>query len=295
MVFFQTECRDTPMTWNTKFQEDSARVLPHYQFRFVTSWDDLIEKINIFENGWDDRILETLKLLVVERLFPFGSPEFNQSTAHLTRLVADGSEWPAFQFEIRRGDTVIGKSSVPSELYDKLVDGQEARFGKNYGAGEWMMVNKATILSQRPNEAKQRMTPRSDDRVSSRQPSKTDLIRSLLKARLRDDPMAKMAGVSPDTVDQQSDEDVLGAPEASIVTIVESYIQLSRLGFPEPEILRRIEKHRSMIGADTIPSPLTLRSYIRYRVSLEYAHSAPVSDASIDYSIRTAREYFERA
>ncbi len=157
------------------------------------------------------------------------------------------------------------------------------------------MVNKATILSQPPEQAKQRTAPPSDDRVFSRQQSKTDLIRSLVKARLRDDPMAKIAGVSPDTVDQQSDEDVLGAPEASIVTIVESYIQLSRLGFPEPEILRRIEKHRSMIGSDAIPSPLTLRSYIRYRVSLEYAQSAPVTDASVDYSILAAREYFERA
>ena len=132
------------------------------------------------------------------------------------------------------------------------------------------------------------------DRLFSRQPSKTDLIRSLLKARLRDDPMANMAGVTPDLVDQQSDQDVLGTPEATIVTIVESYIQLSRLGFPESEILRRIEKHRSMIGSATMPSPLTLRSYIRYRVSLEYAHSAPVGDASIDHSIQKARDYFER-
>src|SRR6266704_1634103 len=42
MVFFQAECQDRPMTWNTKFLADSARVLPHYQFRFVTAWDDLI-------------------------------------------------------------------------------------------------------------------------------------------------------------------------------------------------------------------------------------------------------------
>ena len=62
-----------------------------------------------------------------------------------------------------------------------------------------------------------------------------------------------------------SDEDVLGTPEASIVTIVESYVQLSRLGFPEREILRRIEKHRSMIGADTMPSPLTPEAVDRYR------------------------------
>jgi hypothetical protein len=26
--------------------------------------------------------------------------------------------------------------------------GQEERFGKNYGAGEWAMVNKATILAK---------------------------------------------------------------------------------------------------------------------------------------------------
>ncbi len=129
----------------------------------------------------------------------------------------------------------------------------------------------------------------------SRPPSKIDLIRGLLKARLESDTMAKMAGVTPDLVDQQSNEDVLGAPEASILTIVESYVQLSRLGFPESEILRRIEKHRSMIGADIMPSPLTLRSYIRYRVSLEYAHTATVSDASLDSSIRAAREYFGAA
>ena len=281
-----------PPTWRTDTLETSAAALKDYQFRLVSEWDELVEKINIFENGWDDRILETLKLFVIERVFPFGSQDFNESTARLTRLVDDGSEWGAFNFEITKGDTVVGEGTVPTDLYDKLAAGQEERFGKNCGAGEWTMVNKATILSQPPKQEKQRTAPHSDDRVFSRQQSKTDLIRSLLKARLRDDPVAKIAGVSPETVDQQSDEDVLGAPEATIVTIVESYIQLSRLGFPEPEILRRIEKHRSMIGSDTMPSPLTLRNYIRYRVSLEYAHTAPVSDASLDSSISAALEYF---
>src|SRR5438552_317809 len=106
--------------------------------------------------------------------------------------------------------------------------------------------------------------------------TKMDLIRTLLKARLRADQMAQLAGVTPDLVDQQSDEDVLGTPEATIVTIVESYISLKRLGIPESDILARIEKHRSMIGAGTLPTPLTLQSYVRYRVSLEYAHTAPV-------------------
>ena len=45
--------------------------------------------------------------------------------------------------------------------------------------------------------------------------TKMDLIQTLLKARLRADQMAQLAGVTPDLVDQQSDEDVLGTPEAT--------------------------------------------------------------------------------
>jgi len=124
-------------------------------------------------------------------------------------------------------------------------------------------------------------------------PTKMQLTRSLLKDRLRGDPTAIRAGVTPDRVDEQPDEFVRGAPEATIVAIVETYTELRRRGFSESEILARIENHRSVIGAGTMPSPLTLRAYIRYRVSLEYANRAPVSDASLDYSIRKVRDYFE--
>src|SRR6266487_4414687 len=54
-----------PPTWRTDTLETSAAALKDYQFRLVSEWDELVEKINIFENGWDDRILETLKLLVI--------------------------------------------------------------------------------------------------------------------------------------------------------------------------------------------------------------------------------------
>ena len=61
---------------------------------------------------------------------------------------------------------------------------------------------------------------------AKRRPPKTELIRSLLKARLSSDPMATLAGVTPDLVDEQAEQDVLGTPEGTIVTIVETYIQL---------------------------------------------------------------------
>src|SRR2546421_5267499 len=77
MIFFQPNSPGRPVTWNTKFLEDSARLLPQHQYRFFTSWDDLIEKIMIFENGWDDTIIEMIKLVVTEKAYAFGSPEFS--------------------------------------------------------------------------------------------------------------------------------------------------------------------------------------------------------------------------
>ncbi len=70
---------------------------------------------------------------------------------------------------------------------------------------------------------------------------------------------------------------------------------MKRQGVPEEEILLLIEEHRSMIGADTVVFPLTLRSYVRYRVSFEHSAGAPVSDDSLDHSIQEALKFFESA
>ena len=131
------------------------------------------------------------------------------------------------------------------------------------------------------------------DKLFGRRPTKFDLIRKLLKARLRSDPMAQLAGINPDAVDSQPDAVILGTPEGTITTIVETYIAMKRQGVPEEEILLRIEEHRSEIGAGTVVFPLPLRSYIRYRVSLEHSASAPVSDDSLDHSIQEALKFFE--
>lgn len=108
--------------------------------------------------------------------------------------------------------------------------------------------------------------------------------------------MIQLAGVHPDIVDSQPDEIITGTPEGTITTIVETYTELSRHGIPDAQIFQAIEEHRSHFFAQaTMPSPLTLRSYIRYRVSFEHTESAPVSDESLDYSIQEARKFFENA
>ena len=133
------------------------------------------------------------------------------------------------------------------------------------------------------------------DKLFGRRPTKFDLIRNLLKARLCSDPMAQLAGVNPNAVDSEPDTVVLVTPEGTITTIVEIYIAMKRQGVPEEQILLLIEEHRSVIGAGTVVWPLTLRSYIRYRVPLEHSPSAPVSDDSLDHSIQEALKFFESA
>lgn len=145
MVFFEAERPDRPITWNTKFLEDTAGLLPQYQYRFVTAWEDLTEKITIFENGWDDWIIEMLKLVVTEKVYPFGSPEFTNCTA-ICKGRKETSLEPVLAFEIFLGDRSVAIIKAPFELYEELAKGQEARSGKNVGAGEWKMVNKATIF-----------------------------------------------------------------------------------------------------------------------------------------------------
>jgi hypothetical protein len=146
MVFFQIASRDRPVTWNTRFLEDSARLLPQHQFRFVTSWDDLIEKIKIFENGWDDTIIEMIKLAVTEKVYAFGSPEFSDCTVTFVGREESPTE-PVLAFALSLRDKYVASMSASFELYEGVAQSQEARSGTNVGAGEWKIVNKATILA----------------------------------------------------------------------------------------------------------------------------------------------------
>lgn len=91
--------------------------------------------------------------------------------------------------------------------------------------------------------------------------SKDKLIKNLVKERIGSDPMAASMGFDKNMVDSLTDIQLAGLPEATIVTIVETWAILSKKGIPDAEILERIEAHRSSLGDSGImPSPLTLSS-----------------------------------
>ena len=118
---------------------------------------------------------------------------------------------------------------------------------------------------------------------------KVAFIKSLVKKRIQKDPGMSMTG----NIDALSDTMLMGLPEATIVTIVETYLQLKRQGISVTESLKAIENHRASIGdSGILPSELTLSNYIKYRVGLEHSHGAPITDEFVEAAIKETIDAF---
>jgi hypothetical protein len=123
--------------------------------------------------------------------------------------------------------------------------------------------------------------------------TKDKLIKNLVKERIGSNPMANSMGFDKNMVDSLTDIQLASLPEATIVTIVETWASLRKQGIPEENILGAIEAHRSSLGdAGDMPSPLTLPNYIKYRIGLEHQHGAPIKEEFINYAISTAKKAF---
>jgi len=128
---------------------------------------------------------------------------------------------------------------------------------------------------------------------SGGKPSKNDLIKNLAKERVRTDPLAESMGFSESMVDTLGTMELMGLPEAAIVTIVETYALSLKSGAPEEAILNHIENHRSQLGSGFMPVPLNLDTYIKYRIGIEHGHGAPVSEEFISKAISITREQYK--
>lgn len=118
------------------------------------------------------------------------------------------------------------------------------------------------------------------------------LIRALAAKRAKEDPVMSAFGFEEE-IWSMAKMQLLGLPEANIVGIVETYMALKRKGVDDFEIIRRIEAHRCNVAlggvpGEALPEPLTLRSYIKYRVELEMREFHPVGEHFIDYAMDAA-------
>ena len=107
---------------------------PDYNLRFVTSYNDLLEKILIFDNGLNDKVIEVIKLLVLaqesekmaQRACIFGKLE----NGVIEFLVTDKKDGNAYT------------SRVPLETYETIKE-QLKKSGVKFKSFNWEIVDRA--------------------------------------------------------------------------------------------------------------------------------------------------------
>ena len=122
---------------------------------------------------------------------------------------------------------------------------------------------------------------------------KSALTRDLVRLRIRSDPMAAAMGFDETMADSISGLQLAGVPEATIATIVDTWVTLHKRGTADTEIFGRIETHRSrMFPQGKLPSPLNLITYVKYRVRLEHPTGTGLSDSFIEAAVEVSRKAF---
>jgi len=110
---------------------------------------------------------------------------------------------------------------------------------------------------------------------------KVELIRQLATKRISRSPIPL-----PQKPSSLPTIQLMGLPEATAITIAESYFGLTQRGVSELEALIAIEAHRSSLGdKGELPRPLSLLSYISYRLKLECDSPLQMNSAEIQEAI----------
>lgn len=120
---------------------------------------------------------------------------------------------------------------------------------------------------------------------------KIALIRAMVKERVESDPFAKHLV----EIESLSEFELMSLPEGTVVTIVESYmIFTQKQGMLPEEALGLIENHRSALRSGEIPRPLTLSSYVKYRLALDHPNGISIPESSVDRTIEKAKVFFSQ-
>lgn len=119
---------------------------------------------------------------------------------------------------------------------------------------------------------------------------KLELIKKLAKARVQKIPWLGSFG----SIDNLTELELLGLPEATVVCIIETFTLLKTHGKRDEEALHAIEEHRASFGdSGPLPRPLTLESYVKYRVQLEHSHGLGLTDDCLSTAIKTSLTNFD--
>ncbi|MBQ6906811.1 MAG: CpXC domain-containing protein [Clostridia bacterium] len=105
---------------------------PNYNLRFVTSYNELLEKILIFDSGFNDKVIEVIKLLVLMQ----DSEKMAQRVCMFGK--SDGAE---IEFLVQdRRENQIYTSRVPISTYETIKI-QLKDSGVKFKSFDWEMVD----------------------------------------------------------------------------------------------------------------------------------------------------------
>lgn len=121
---------------------------------------------------------------------------------------------------------------------------------------------------------------------------KDALLRLLIKRRIAADPGAAAMGFRAEMVDALGRLDLLGTPEATIATIVESFATLIESGVTPSEAIGRIEWHRSPLGMLGEGRTNDLEVYVGLRVALEHGGTPGLTGAIVKQHVAAARQHY---
>jgi len=116
---------------------------------------------------------------------------------------------------------------------------------------------------------------------------KESLVRRLLKQRITNDPAAAAHGQDAESADSMPVFILMGMAETTIVTCVESWMQLRKQGISDADAAQKIASFRG--GA----SGTTVEAVIRSRVQSEHGHSGYLPPDHIDWCIQEAKSVYD--
>lgn len=106
---------------------------PDYNLRFVTAYNDLLEKILIFDNGFNDKVIEVIKLLVLA--------QDSEKMAHRSCIFGK-SEQGEIEFLVSdTAENQVYTSRVPLKTYEIIKD-QLQKSGVKFKSFNWEMVDR---------------------------------------------------------------------------------------------------------------------------------------------------------
>jgi hypothetical protein len=121
-----------------------AKQMPAYTLRFVTSYNQLIEKIKIFEAGLNDWAIETLKLALWYKKFP--TTLITNDSVYFYAVEDEGTADPKLRFGFFDQGRQIGQMVPPRTMYDGPLRAAGKEKMQQYGLGEWKLVNQSNVF-----------------------------------------------------------------------------------------------------------------------------------------------------